>query len=127
MGVTQAVNFIIDLNLASFLFSVFTAFIGWGVAWLGNRQQNQALAKQRAQIERDQAAQAEVKKYAAERDFAHLRRNQEQMLKNIEVLIEDFDERADKEHNELWQKFEALHRELLEIKSLISGLRHRDV
>lgn len=117
----------IDLNWASFLFSIFTACVGWGVAWIGNRQQNQALARQRAKIEQDQAAQAEVKKYAAERDFAHLRRNQEQMLKNIEVLIKDFDERADSEHNALWQKFEALHRELLEIKNLIGGLRHRDV
>ncbi|MBD2095131.1 hypothetical protein H6F90_08180 [Trichocoleus sp. FACHB-591] len=113
-----------DLGLAGFLFSVFTASVGWLLGWLTNRKQNQALAKQKAQIEREQTAEAVKKEYAAERDFAHLRRNQEQMIQNIGVLMKDFDDRADKEHNELWQKFEALHRELLEIKAMLRGQRH---
>jgi uncharacterized protein YcbK (DUF882 family) len=108
-----------DLNWAGFLFSVFTAAVGWLVAYLSAKKQNQALAKQRAQIEREATEKAVKKEYAAERDFAHLRRNQEQLIQNIDVLAKDFDERSDREHNELWQKFEALHRELAEIKTMI--------
>ena len=110
-----------DLNWAGFLFSVFTATVGWLVAYLSAKKQNQALAKQRAQLEREATEKAVKKEYAAERDFAHLRRNQEQLIENIKTLTEDFDERSDREHNELWQKFEALHRELLEIKSMVAG------
>lgn len=109
-----------DLNWAGFLFSVFTAAVGWLLAYFSAKKQAQALAKQKADIDREQAKTAAKKEYAAERDFAHLKRNQEQMLSNISTLIEDFDERSDREHNELWQKFEALHRELAEVKTMIA-------
>lgn len=109
-----------DLNWAGFLFSVFTAAVGWLLAYFSAKKQAQALAKQKADIDREQAKTAAKKEYAAERDFAHLRRNQEQMIQNLDLLTREFDERSDREHNEVWQKFEALHRELAEVKTMIS-------
>ncbi len=49
--------------------------------------------------------QTEKKKYAAERDFNHLRRNIEQLTENIKYQT-----------NELDEKFEQLQRDILEIK-----------
>lgn len=40
-------------------------------------------------------ANAEEKKYAAERDFAHIRRNQEQMQQGLNTLLNEFDRRFD--------------------------------
>lgn len=37
-------------------------------------------------------ASSQTKKYAAQRDFEHLRRNQEQLILNIASLAEDIDE-----------------------------------
>jgi len=115
-----------DLNWAGFLFSVFTAVVGWLVAYIAAKKQNQALAKQKADIEREQTKTAAKKEYAAERDFAHLRRNQEQMIQNLDLLTKEFDERSDREHNEVWQKFEALHRELSELKAMLTACLRRE-
>ena len=49
--------------------------------------------------------QAEKKKYAAERDFAHLKRNMEQLIQNI-----GFQTKA------LEEQFDQLQRDILEIK-----------
>ncbi len=68
------------------------------------------------------------KQYASQRDFAHLRRNQEQLLQNIGVMSEDLDDakRAalDVAHKTdiLAQNIEAMNRVLIEQKSLSSLL-----
>lgn len=51
-------------------------------------------------------ANSEKKKYAAERDFAHIRRNQEQMQQGLNDLLREFDRR-----------FDVVDRDILEIKS----------
>ncbi|WP_414576936.1 hypothetical protein [Anabaena sp. CCY 9402-a] len=53
-------------------------------------------------------ANAEKKKYAAERDFAHIRRNQEQMQQGLNDLLRELDHR-----------FDTLDRDVLEIKSTL--------
>ncbi|MBD2416093.1 hypothetical protein FACHB389_35550 [Nostoc calcicola FACHB-389] len=51
-------------------------------------------------------ANAEKKKYAAERDFAHIRRNQEQMQQGLNNLLHELDRR-----------FDVVERDILEIKA----------
>lgn len=51
-------------------------------------------------------ANAEKKRYAAERDFAHIRRNQEQMQQGLTSLF-----------NELDRRFDTVERDILEIKT----------
>ncbi len=51
---------------------------------------------------------AAKKRYAAERDFGHLRRNQEQMSQGINLLME-----------EMKSQFNTLERDLLEIKFIL--------
>lgn len=53
-------------------------------------------------------ANAEKKKYAAERDFAHIRRNQEQMQLGLNTLLQELDRR-----------FDVVERDILEIKSTL--------
>jgi hypothetical protein len=57
---------------------------------------------------------AVVKRYAAERDFNHLRRNQEQMIANLSALLKEDDRR-----------FDTVDDELKEIKVLTLGLTQR--
>ena len=51
------------------------------------------------------------KKYAAERDFAHLRRNQEQIASGIVAVNDEIDER-----------FHAMNLELVQIKALLMAV-----
>ncbi|BAT53784.1 hypothetical protein NOS3756_27470 [Nostoc sp. NIES-3756] len=51
-------------------------------------------------------ANSEKKRYAAERDFAHIRRNQEQMQQGLTSLF-----------NELDRRFDTVERDILEIKT----------
>ncbi|MFK0730926.1 MAG: hypothetical protein ACIWVG_07105, partial [Gloeotrichia echinulata HAB0833] len=54
-------------------------------------------------------ANTEKKKYAAERDFAHLKRNQESISEGIDHLLTELDRRLD-----------TIERDILEIKSCLS-------
>lgn len=58
-------------------------------------------------------ANSEKKKYAAERDFAHIRRNQEQMQQGLNDLLRELDHR-----------FDTLDRDVLEIKSNLKLPKH---
>lgn len=58
-------------------------------------------------------ANSEKKKYAAERDFAHIRRNQEQMQQGLNDLLREFDRR-----------FDVIDRDVLEIKSVLKLPKH---
>lgn len=51
-------------------------------------------------------ANSEKKKYGLERDFAHLKRNQESMQQGIDTILREFDKR-----------FDVLEHQILEIKS----------
>ncbi len=53
-------------------------------------------------------ANSEKKRYAAERDFAHIRRNQEQMQQGLNNLLHELDRR-----------FDTVERDILEIKSTL--------
>jgi len=72
-----------------------TTFIGGSIAWYKG-----AIEKQ----------------YAAQRDFNHLRRNQEQLIQNLDTLFKESDRR-----------FDTIERQLVEIKGIFySFLRRRD-
>jgi hypothetical protein len=58
-------------------------------------------------------ANAEKKRYAAERDFAHIRRNQEQIQQGLNGLLSEFDRR-----------FDMVERDILEIKSTLKIAKH---
>ncbi len=58
-------------------------------------------------------ANSEKKKYAAERDFAHIRRNQEQMQQGLTNLF-----------NEIDRRFDTVERDILEIKSSLKLGKH---
>ena len=68
------------------------------------------------------------KQYASQRDFAHLRRNQEQLLQNLGSLSEDIDEgkraalEAAHRVDLLVQQVDAMSRVLIEQKSLVTIL-----
>lgn len=53
-------------------------------------------------------ANAEKKRYAAERDFGHIRRNQEQIQTGLNNLLRELDRR-----------FDTVERDILEIKSTL--------
>ncbi len=55
-----------------------------------------------------QYVNAEKRKYGLERDFAHIKRNYEQIVQNLNVIIAEIDHRSD-----------AIDRTLIEIKSLL--------
>lgn len=59
--------------------------------------------------------QGEKKKYASERDFQHLKRNQEQISQGIESLAEDID-----------HKLEIISRDILEIKMALGIKRNNE-
>lgn len=56
---------------------------------------------------------AEKKRYAAERDFAHLQRNQQQMKESLSFLLTETDKR-----------FDSLEKDIVEIKTSL-GLKRR--
>lgn len=58
---------------------------------------------------------SERKKYAAERDFNHIRRNQEQMQQSLTYLL-----------TELEKRFDTVERDVLEIKTVLGLNRHHD-
>ena len=58
---------------------------------------------------------SEKKKYAAERDFNHIRRNQEQMQLSLNHLFEEIDRR-----------FQNVERDVLEIRTILDLKRHHD-
>lgn len=51
------------------------------------------------------------KRYAAQRDFEHLKRNYEQLARNQETILKEID-----------SKFDVVARDLLELKSLTNQL-----
>jgi hypothetical protein len=53
-------------------------------------------------------ANSEKKRYAAERDFAHIRRNQEQLQQGLNGLLHELDRR-----------FDTVERDILEIKATL--------
>ncbi|AKG21497.1 hypothetical protein [Calothrix sp. 336/3] len=58
---------------------------------------------------------SEKKKYAAERDFAHLKRNQEQIQQGIVQILDELDGR-----------FDRVERDVLEIKAKMHLPIHKD-
>ena len=55
------------------------------------------------------------KSYAAQRDFNHLKKNQEQILQNLEYLLREQDKR-----------FDTIDREIIEIKARYPSKNKRD-
>lgn len=68
------------------------------------------------------------KRYAADRDFAHLRRNQEQLLQNLAVLSDEIDEskraatEAKQRAESLAQAIAAMNQSVIELKSLNTAM-----
>lgn len=62
------------------------------------------------------------KRYAAERDFQHLKRNQEQIVSNIAHIANEFDKRFD----EIDKRFNYVDHNLLEIKTYLNIHRHHE-
>lgn len=60
-------------------------------------------------------AKAEKRKYGLERDFAHLRRNYEQIQQSLNLIMTEFDHR-----------FDTTERDILEIKSGLNNLKKED-
>lgn len=58
--------------------------------------------------------QGEKKKYASERDFQHIRRNQESISDGLNIIAKDIDEKLDQ-----------INRDILEIKILL-GIKKRE-
>lgn len=56
------------------------------------------------------------KSYAAKRDFGHLKNNLATMNANLDTLLTDVDQKFEENHKEVCNKFDALHRELLDVK-----------
>lgn len=59
---------------------------------------------------------SQQKRYAAERDFQHLKRNQEQIVSNIAHIAKDFDDRFD----EIEKRLNHIDHALLEIKTYLN-------
>ena len=59
---------------------------------------------------------SQQKRYAAERDFQHLKRNQEQIVSNIAHIAEEFDHRFD----EIDKRLNHIDHALLEIKTYLN-------
>ncbi|WP_414622053.1 hypothetical protein [Calothrix sp. CCY 0018] len=57
-------------------------------------------------------ANTEKRKYGLERDFAHLRRNYEQIQQSLNTILVEFDHR-----------FDTAERDILEVKSVLSNLK----
>lgn len=68
-------------------------------AWLSFDSRNRAVLKEKQrelEQERERYADSEKKKYAAERDFNHLKRNQEQLKEGLKLISQELEERVDK-------------------------------
>ncbi|MBW4607353.1 MAG: hypothetical protein KME22_09025 [Hassallia sp. WJT32-NPBG1] len=59
---------------------------------------------------------SQQKRYAAERDFQHLKRNQEQIVENIAHIAKDFDDRFD----DIDRRLNNIDNALLEIKTYLN-------
>ncbi|MGB3757275.1 MAG: hypothetical protein WBA07_13025 [Rivularia sp. (in: cyanobacteria)] len=60
-------------------------------------------------------ANSEKRRYGLERDFAHLRRNYEQIQQSLNLIMTEFDHR-----------FDTAERDILEIKSGLNHLKKED-
>jgi hypothetical protein len=60
-------------------------------------------------------ASAEKRRYGLERDFAHLKRNYEQIQQSLNLLLTEFDHR-----------FDTAERDILEVKSVLNHLKKED-
>lgn len=94
----NALNMQTSIALGAFLLALFTNIFGvvvWYAVWYAN---------------------AEKKKYAAERDFNHLKNNQKDISNGIAEIAKDFDIRFD----ELDKRFNSQDHDLLEIKTYLN-------
>lgn len=66
--------------------------------------------QQKYDREMERKAEAEVKKFAAEREFAHLKRNHENLQETLKVITEQIDEQE---------------RSLIEMKVSFAGMYHQ--
>lgn len=81
-----------DRNFIDFIEKMLSVTLGGVGTWLAVR----TFYERRHQETLDRYAQAREKTYAAERDFEHLRRNQEQMKESLKLLDDEQTEtRAD--------------------------------
>ncbi|MBW4568040.1 MAG: hypothetical protein KME31_08455 [Tolypothrix carrinoi HA7290-LM1] len=86
------------IALGAFLLALFTNIFGvvvWYVIWYAN---------------------SEKKKYAAERDFNHLKNNQKDISSGIAEIAKDFDKRFD----DLDKRLNSFDQDLLEIKTYLN-------
>ena len=90
-----------DVALASFVVGAIASASGWVVWWITKIQNDKLQAIQKS-------AEDATKEYAAKRDFEHLKNNQLNISKGISDGFEDLE-----------KSFEALQREILEIKSYL--------
>lgn len=90
-----------DANLGSFILGSVCAASGWVVWWFEKFQSDKQKSAQKA-------AEAATKEYAAQRDFEHLRNNQKDISTGIALGF-----------NEVDKRFDALDRDILEIKAYI--------
>jgi chromosome segregation ATPase len=86
---------------------------GGTATWLNVRsriKQTREEWRDRLEAELQRDAEAKVKNYAAERDFAHIKRNYEQALEAMKDLQHDIDENT---------------RTLIEVKALVLAISNR--
>lgn len=99
----KALNAQTLIALGAFLLALFTNIFGvvvWYVFWYAN---------------------SEKKKYAAERDFNHLKNNQKSISDGIAEIAKDFDSRFD----DLDKRLNSQDHDLLEIKTYLNiHLKH---
>lgn len=94
----NALNMQTSIALGAFLLALFTNIFGvvvWYAVWYAN---------------------AEKKKYAAERDFNHLKNNQKDISDGIAEIAKDFDNRFD----ELDKRLNSIDHDLLEVKTYLN-------
>lgn len=90
-----------DVSIASFALGLISATSGWVIWWVQKINNDKLMASR-------SAAEAATKAYAAERDFQHIRRNQEQMVQSLEDILSEFDKR-----------FDIIDRDILEMKAYL--------
>jgi predicted lipoprotein len=61
------------------------------------------------------------RRYAAERDFNHLKNNQKQIADSIAISLKDMDTRFDKVDRDIDLRFDHVDRDLSEIKTYLIG------
>ena len=69
---------------------------------------------------------SEKKKYAAERDFNHIRRNQEQLQTSLDTLLKEIEFSLENLSKEIDRRFDVVERDILEIKTILGLNRHDD-